>query len=108
MPFQAVRILSSRKGGSRLSLARRNCFLINSTFLINCGMACFLAYSSKESGSERRVRPTHPDVTPYLKGAWDAPYACLQSKYGEVLRLQLISVVAVRFERVVWETVENK
>ncbi|OAD18771.1 AAA-ATPase-like protein [Candidatus Thiomargarita nelsonii] len=32
----------------------------------------------------------------------------LQSKYGEVLRLQLISVVAVGFDRVVWETVENK
>jgi ABC-type tungstate transport system substrate-binding protein len=29
----------------------------------------------------------------------------LVSKYGEVLRLQLISVVAVGFERVVWQTV---
>jgi len=29
----------------------------------------------------------------------------LKSKYGEVLRLQLISVVAVGFERVVWQQV---
>jgi len=26
------------------------------------------------------VRPTHPPVTPYLKGAWDAPYACYYPK----------------------------
>jgi len=31
----------------------------------------------------------------------------LVSKYGEVLRLQLISVVAVGFERVVWQTVSK-
>jgi len=31
----------------------------------------------------------------------------LQSKYGEVLRLQLVGVVAVGFERVVWETVSD-
>lgn len=29
----------------------------------------------------------------------------LKSKYGDVLRLQLISVVAVGFERVVWQKV---
>jgi ABC-type tungstate transport system substrate-binding protein len=29
----------------------------------------------------------------------------LQSKYGGVLKLQLISVVAVGFDRVVWKTV---
>jgi len=31
----------------------------------------------------------------------------LESKYGDLLRLQLISVVAVGFERVVWQKVSK-